>query len=597
LGNGEGQTFIGAANVVTNAAGNTNFTANFLAIVPAGNVVTATATDGAGNTSEFSACVNLIVPPCEIICPQNMVVVSSTTQCGAVVNYPDPTIVGSCGQVTCTPPSGGFFAIGATQVSCTNGIDLPCSFTITVFDFSAPTITCPETIIINAQTGQQGVVVNYAQPIANDNCSVASVNCQPPTGAVFPVGTTNVQCVARDNTGNEGFCLFIISVRDLEAPVIRCPANLVVDAPAGQNTTTVSYSAPTVTDNVPGATVSCTPASGSVFSLGVTTVNCTARDTAGNQSSCNFTITLRGGPPVAKVEIPNGRDSVGFGLTAPLNPVRKNPKKKGDCGFFKIRNEGFSPLFLTLESILRTGSAVDTGKIKDANEGDLYELSIINADRSETVVARGDTVQIGIGGERDFCLRFTPFIPQVITNANALTAKDVLSNQLSSRVTFRLTGGNPVIINVAANISTSLLLINASNPRKQAVVTFERRGNEFIFIYSVFDANLDVRKTTYEFFDTSGNLFGQPIEVDLTQALAQAGIVKGQSFTIEQRFTGAATNPEVSGGRITVFDGESSASRVAENVSGGSGLTTAAVSTPKHAAIKPTSTKIERFMP
>jgi hypothetical protein len=306
---------------------------------------------------------------------------------------------------------------------------------------------------------------------------------------------------------------------------------------------------------------------------------------------------VRGGPPIARVLIPGDRDSVPFGLTAPLNPVRKNPKKKGECGFFRIRNEGFAPLVLTLDSILRTGTSVDSGKIKDPNEGDLYELSLINADRSETVIARGETVQIGVREEREFCLRFTPFIPQVVSNGNAIAAKDVLSNQLTSRVTFRLAGGNPVIVNVAANLSTSLTLINATNPRKQAVVTFERRGNEFIFLYSVFDSNLDVRKATYEFFDSSGNLFGQPIDVDLTQPLAQAGLIKGQSFTVEQHFTGATTNPEVSGGRVTVFDGETSVTRVAENVSTGSALSPSAASTAEGGTIRAAGVWIRRLLP
>jgi parallel beta-helix repeat protein len=596
LGNGEGQTFIGSTNVVTDAAGNANINVLLPVIVPDMQSVTSTATDALGNTSEFSACVTMVTPPCQIICPSNQVVVSSATQCGAVVTYPPISVIGACGQLTCTPPSGSFLSIGATTVNCTAGVGVNCSFTVTVFDSTPPAITCPASITVNAQTGQQAVVVNYTTPTATDNCVVANVTCQPPTGAAFPIGSTNVLCIAKDETGNEGSCQFLINVRDQEAPVIRCPANLTVDALLGQASVVVNYPAPTVTDNLPGATVTCTPASGSVFSLGVTTVNCTARDTAGNQSTCSFSITVRGGTPMAKVEIPNGRDSVPFGLTAPLNPVRKNPKKKGECGFFKIRNEGFTPLVLTLDSIVRTGSTVDSGRIKDANDSDFYELSIINANLSEVVITRGETVTIPIGSELNFCLRFTPFIPQVISNLNTLAAKDVLSNQLSSRVTFRLAGGAPVLINVAANVSTSLLLINATNPRKQAVVTYERRGNEFIFIYSVFDANLDVRKTTYEFLDNSGNRFGQPIEVDLTQALSQAGIIRGQSFTIEQRFTGAATNPEVSGGRITVSDSETSVTRVAENVST-SGVSTASVMTMKRATIKPSVTRVERLRP
>jgi hypothetical protein len=54
-GFGEGQTFLGFANVTTDASGHFGGTANVAGAVPAGQKVTATATDPAGNTSEFSA--------------------------------------------------------------------------------------------------------------------------------------------------------------------------------------------------------------------------------------------------------------------------------------------------------------------------------------------------------------------------------------------------------------------------------------------------------------------------------------------------------------------------------------------------------------
>jgi Big-like domain-containing protein/HYR domain-containing protein len=56
---------------------------------------------------------------------------------------------------------------------------------------------------------------------------------------------------------------------------------------------TVTFTA-TATDLVDGARpVSCTPASGSTFALGTTTVNCSASDTRGNSASGSFTVTVR----------------------------------------------------------------------------------------------------------------------------------------------------------------------------------------------------------------------------------------------------------------------------------------------------------------
>jgi CSLREA domain-containing protein len=60
-GHGEGEAYIGSADVTTDAGGDTSFTVLFPSPVPAGSFVTATATDSNNNTSEFSACA--MVPP------------------------------------------------------------------------------------------------------------------------------------------------------------------------------------------------------------------------------------------------------------------------------------------------------------------------------------------------------------------------------------------------------------------------------------------------------------------------------------------------------------------------------------------------------
>ncbi len=53
-GSGGGQYFVGSSMVTTNGGGNAAFNITFPACVPAGEIVTATATDAAGNTSVFS---------------------------------------------------------------------------------------------------------------------------------------------------------------------------------------------------------------------------------------------------------------------------------------------------------------------------------------------------------------------------------------------------------------------------------------------------------------------------------------------------------------------------------------------------------------
>jgi hypothetical protein len=80
---------------------------------------------------------------------------------------------------------------------------------------------------------------------------------------------------------------------DVTPPTITCPSNLVVSTDTGRSTAVATYSAPTAADDGPTVSVTSTPASGSVFPLGVTTVTSAATDAAGNSVSCSFTVTVR----------------------------------------------------------------------------------------------------------------------------------------------------------------------------------------------------------------------------------------------------------------------------------------------------------------
>lgn len=55
-GHGQGKTYLGSASITTDANGNASFDFSFAGLLPIGSYVSATATDPAGNTSEFSGC-------------------------------------------------------------------------------------------------------------------------------------------------------------------------------------------------------------------------------------------------------------------------------------------------------------------------------------------------------------------------------------------------------------------------------------------------------------------------------------------------------------------------------------------------------------
>src|SRR4030095_15814821 len=95
-------------------------------------------------------------------------------------------------------------------------------------------------------------------------------------------------------------CSFTVTVNDMEAPMITCPANITTNAASDQTSQVVNFSV-ALSDNCSGATAICSPPSGSSFALGSTPVNCTATDASGNMASCSFMVTVQGtasGPSV-----------------------------------------------------------------------------------------------------------------------------------------------------------------------------------------------------------------------------------------------------------------------------------------------------------
>ena len=120
------------------------------------------------------------------------------------------------------------------------------------------------------------------------------------TGAMLtvnlPVGVHTITLTVTDTGGGSDTDDVVITVQDTLAPDITCPADVVVSLPMNSNATSmvVNYPAVTATDSCSSSvTVNSTPASGSVFQVGTTTVNATADDGAGHISNCSFTVTVQ----------------------------------------------------------------------------------------------------------------------------------------------------------------------------------------------------------------------------------------------------------------------------------------------------------------
>jgi len=162
-------------------------------------------------------------PTCSLSCPTDVSVSNDTDQCGAVVTYTAPSATG-CGTVTCDHPSGSFFAVGDTMVTCTSSAGPSCSFHVTVSDTQNPTITAPPGFTVGTDsTSCAATGVSLGTPTTGDNCSVTSVTNNAP--ASFPLGSTTVTWTVEDNHGHSATATQVITVVDSTPPTITIDAS------------------------------------------------------------------------------------------------------------------------------------------------------------------------------------------------------------------------------------------------------------------------------------------------------------------------------------------------------------------------------------
>jgi len=232
------------------------------------------------------------------------VTVETTNAAGTAVSYGSVTAVDAVDgalTATCDHASGSVFPIGPTTVSCSatdaHSNTGNASFTVTVtltavVDTTPPVLTVPADFGVTTVSAA-GVVVSYSASANDAVDGPITPSCTPASGSLFPVGATGVACSATDSHGNTASAGFTITVNlvDTTAPVITVPASFSVPAPDPSGVV-VSFVA-SATDNLDGPlTPVCAPASETKFSVGATTVTCTAVDAHSNQSQQTFVVTV-----------------------------------------------------------------------------------------------------------------------------------------------------------------------------------------------------------------------------------------------------------------------------------------------------------------
>lgn len=321
----------------------------------------------------------------------------------------------------------------------------------------SPTSPCPNSDlaltgvpsdITTTATSSSGAVVTYTSPTATDTGGAdpsATVGCLPASGSTFPIGMTTVTCTATDaNVFNSPVtATFTVTVNAATLSFSGLPSNITTTA-TQLGGATVTYTAPTALlagSPDASATVSCLPASGSLFPIGTTTVTCTATDPAAANSpfSASFNVTVNAGP-ATQLALSPSTSTISFGqsqaYTAESEDQFGNP----------IANVTASTTF----TINKTGTCVAnactgtpgtytvTGHFGHPAINGTAKLTVTKAATTTTVVA--NPTNPTLGAPDTFTATVAPTVANPVTPTG--TVSFFIDGSLAPATTVTLTGGS-----------------------------------------------------------------------------------------------------------------------------------------------------------
>lgn len=201
------------------------------------------------------------------------------------------------------------FPLGATVVTWTAvdtaGNSSSATQTITVVDTTPPALQGLANRLVEA-TSAAGATVSFSVT-ATDSADAAPVfTCSPAPGNTFPIGTTTVNCTARDASGNSSSGSFTITVQDTTPPALAVPADITVilNTPLSASAVQAFLNGALASDSVDAA-VSTSFTTPSLDTVGPKLVTFTAVDDFGNTTVKMATIFVKYGctgvfePPVS----------------------------------------------------------------------------------------------------------------------------------------------------------------------------------------------------------------------------------------------------------------------------------------------------------
>jgi hypothetical protein len=187
--------------------------------LPSGShTITLTVTDTGGGSDTDDVLINIVDTAAPVINVNGAN--PMTVECHTTFADPGATATDACAGSVPVNSSGtvdantpGTYEI---QYTASDGAHTATATrTVNVVDTTPPSISCPADVVVSLPPNSNATtaVVNYPAVTASDSCSSGvSVVSSPPSGSVFPVGSTTVNATANDGNGHTASCSFHVIV-------------------------------------------------------------------------------------------------------------------------------------------------------------------------------------------------------------------------------------------------------------------------------------------------------------------------------------------------------------------------------------------------
>lgn len=268
------------------------------------NTVTLSVVDNNGNSSSQTATVTVEDNVAPVAIAQDVDVYLDASGAGSITAMDvDNGSNDACGVASISVSASSFACanVGVNPVVLTvtdvNGNVSTANANVNVHDTVSPAMATQNVTVYLDANGSASITTADIDAGSSDACGINTLSLDITSFGCDDTGANTVVLTAVDANANSSSATAQVTVLDTIAPMISCVADFEVC-----ENDVVIYDLPMYSDNC-SVTLAQTDASGlttgMVFPVGVTTIEYTAADASGNQTSCSFDVTVRALPAVS----------------------------------------------------------------------------------------------------------------------------------------------------------------------------------------------------------------------------------------------------------------------------------------------------------